>query len=375
MASPSDAYPLRRDGGRAGRTPRHVKPASEEVTMTTEPVPEKVTLLKVEPPAAIEGGRIVIACRNLNMKAFASARLRIGGVPTRLDLAREHLLMAKVPLGATSGLITLQVDGEDSNGLPYEVGARIAQNLHPVANPVIDDEGNLYVTLSGSRGQKVPVSVYKISPRGILTPFVRDLLNPTGMAFGPDGDMYISSRFDGHVYRVSADGTSRVFARNLGVATGIAFDREGNLYVGDREGTIHRVNPQGMATVFATLAPSVAAFHLTFDAQGDLFVTNPSMSGYDAVHRITPDGEVHTFFADLGRPQGMAFDSRGNLYVVAYHQGCAGIVRMTPEGEATHVVSGVNLVGLAFDGRGHLIVASTSAVYRLNSEPLAQSQP
>ena len=342
--------------------------------MTTEPVPGKVTLLHVMPQAAIEGGRIAVACRNLDMKAFPHARLKIGGVVTRLDLARENLLLAKVPLGAMSGQLTLQVNGEESNGLPYEVGARIAQNLHPVANPVIDGAGNLYVTLSGSRGQKVPVSVYKISPRGILTPFARDLLNPTGMAFGPDGELYISSRYDGQIYRVNAEGTRSTFARNLGVATGVAFDREGYLYVGDREGTIHRLNQQGMGTVFATLSPSVAAFHLAFDAAGDLFVTNPSMSGYDAIHRITPDGEVHVFFADLGRPQGLVFDGRGNLYVVAYYRGQAGIVRITPAGEATTVVSGVNLVGLALDAQGHMIVASTSAVYRLNWDTLGQPQ-
>jgi sugar lactone lactonase YvrE len=296
-------------------------------------------------------------------------------VATRRDFARADLLIAKVPLGAMNGMVTLEVNGYESNGIPCEVGSRIAQNLHPVANPAIDAAGNLYVTLSGSRGQKVPVSVYKISPRGILTPFAHDIVNPTGMAFGPDGEIYISSRFDGHVYRVTADGTASVFARNLGVATGIAFDPQGYLYVGDREGTIYCVNRQGTATVFATLAPSVAAFHLAFDSQGNLYVTNPSMSGYDAIHRITPEGEMQAFATDLGRPQGLAFDNPGNLYVVAYYRGDAGIVKITPQGEASHVVSGVNLVGLALDSMGHMIVVSTSAVYRLNFEVLEQSQP
>lgn len=343
--------------------------------MTTEHRPERVTLLSVQPRAAIEGGRITITCRHLDMEAFTRARLRVGGVAARVDLAREDLLIARVPVGAMSGLVTLQVNGDESNGIPYEIGARIAQNLHPVANPAIDAAGNLYVTLSGSRGQKVPVSVYKISPRGILTPFVHEIINPTGMAFGPDGEIYISSRFDGQVYRVTPAGTSSVFAGNLGVATGIAFDPWGNLYVGDREGSIYRVNQQGMATVFATLAPSVAAFHLAFDGQGNLYVTNPSMSGYDAIHRITPEGEMQTFVGDLGRPQGMAFDQQDNLYVVAYHGGNAGVLKITPQGEIRPVVSGVNLVGLALDSRGQLIVVSTSAVYRLNREAFEQSQP
>jgi sugar lactone lactonase YvrE len=311
----------------------------------------------------------------MDMGAFRQARLRVGGVPARLDLAREDLLLAKVPTGAMTGMVMLEVNGQESNGIPCEVGARIAQNLHPVANPAVDAAGNLYVTLSGSRGQKVPVSVYKISPRGILTPFVHEIVNPTGMAFGPDGDLYISSRFDGQVYRVTAEGTASVFARNLGVATGIAFDREGFLYVGDREGTIHRVNRQGMATVFASLAPSVAAFHLAFNAPGNLYVTNPSMSGYDAIHRISPDGEVRAFVTDLGRPQGMAFDQQGNLYVVAYYRGDAGVLKITPEGEVNLVVSGINLVGLALEPMGHMIVVSTSAVYRLNREALETLHP
>jgi sugar lactone lactonase YvrE len=342
--------------------------------MTTEHQPERVTLLSVQPRAAIEGGRIAITCRHLDMEALTRARLRVGGVAARLDLAREDLLLAKVPIGAMSGMVTLELNDYESNGIPCEVGSRIAQNLHPVANPAIDGAGNLYVTLSGSRGQKVPVSVYKISPRGILTPFVHDIVNPTGMAFGPDGDLYISSRFDEQVYRVTADGAASVFAHNLGVATGIAFDPEGYLYVGDREGTIHRVNRQGMATVFATLAPSVAAFHLAFDAGGNLYVTNPSMSGYDAIHRITPDGGIQAFATDLGRPQGMAFDNQGNLYVVAYYRGEAGVMKITPQGETSHVVSGVNLVGLALDSIGHMTVVSTSAVYRLNLNLEAQGQ-
>ena len=130
-----------------------------------------------------------------------------------------------------------------------------------------------------------------------------------------------------------------------------------------------------MGTVFATLAPSVAAFHLAFDSQGNLYVTNPSMSGYDAIHRITPDGEIRTFVTDLGRPQGMAFDRQDNLYAVAYYRGEAGILKITPQGEVSHVVSGVNLVGLALDSMGHMMVVSTSAVYRLNREAMEPSQP
>src|ERR1700674_1873685 len=42
------------------------------------------------------------------------------------------------------------------------IGVPIAENLHPVTNPAIDQDGNIYVTFSGTRGQKVPVAIYRI---------------------------------------------------------------------------------------------------------------------------------------------------------------------------------------------------------------------
>src|SRR5688572_21762877 len=112
--------------------------------MPTDQPSGGVTLLGIQPQAGIEGGRIAIACRNMDTQAFAQARLKVGGVATRLDFAREDLLLARIPAGALSGAISLEVNGYSSNSLPCEVGSRIAQNLHPVANPVVDPEDNLY---------------------------------------------------------------------------------------------------------------------------------------------------------------------------------------------------------------------------------------
>ncbi len=104
------------------------------------------------------------------------------------------------------------------------------------------------------------------------------------------------------------------------------------LYVGDRSGTIFKISPSREIFVFATLEPSVAAYHLAFHPSGDLYVTGPTTSSYDRVYRITQGGEVTSFYRGLGRPQGLAFDRDGNLYVAASHGGRRGIVRITPQG-------------------------------------------
>ena len=72
-----------------------------------------------------------------------------------------------------------------------------------VANPAVDHLGNVFTTFSGSRGQKVPVSIYKVDLNYNVHPFVRDLMNPTGLAFDRMGQLYVSCRNDGTIVRVS----------------------------------------------------------------------------------------------------------------------------------------------------------------------------
>src|SRR5207253_1252488 len=177
--------------------------------------------------------------------------------------------------------------------------------------------------------------------------------------------MYVASRHDGAVYRVAPNGTMSTYAEGMGIATGIAFDRAENLYVGDRSGTIFKIARDRQIFVFATLEASVSAYHLAFGPHGDLFVTGPTTSSFDGVHKIDPQGNVSIFYRGLGRPQGMAFDIEGNLYVAASLTGKRGIVKITADGKAALAVSGQNLVGLAFAPGRSAVLATTTGVHHL----------
>jgi hypothetical protein len=110
----------------------------------------------------------------------------------------------------------------------------------------------------------------------------------------------------------------------------------------------------------------VAAYHLAFSPTGELFVTGPTTSSYDRVFRINQKGEISTFFRGLGRPQGIAFDRRGNLYVAASHEGRRGIVRISPDGRAEVVLGGTGLVGLALLPGQRAILATSGALFSLD---------
>jgi sugar lactone lactonase YvrE len=321
------------------------------------------------PNAGVEGGEIVIACNEFRFATHDQVRVAFGEVQSRPVSASLTRIVAPVPSEpAVDGKVevTIGVNGTTSDGKQFVIGRKLAENLHPVANPAYDrDTGAIYTTLSGSRGQKMPVSVYKITLEGDSEPFLTDIVNPTAIAFSPDGEMFITSRYDGSVCRVTPFKEGEVFGRNMGVATGITFDQEGKMYVGDRNGTVYVVNEIGEATAFATMEPSISAFHLGFGPDGYLYATGPTMSSFDSILKINKEGEVTRFFTGLGRPQGLAFDRDGNVYVAASRRGHRGIIRITPDAEAEIVVAGASLVGLCFDDRGNMIVASNHEIFRV----------
>lgn len=316
----------------------------------------------VAPSCALTGAEVRISGSGLRPQELMRPKVKFGEFEAPVVVSSDGFVVARVPEGATSGPVVVATNGHVSNPHTVRVAVAIAENLHPVTNPAVDAEGNIYVTFSGSRGQKVPVAIFKIDTNYTVKPFVSEMMNATSIAFDRQGQMYVSSRYDGAVYRVAPNGTMTTFAEGLGVATGIAFDREGSLYVGDRNGTIFKISPDQQTFVFATLEMSTSAYHLAFGPQGDLFVTGPN----DRVYKIDPNGSVTTFYKGLGRPQGLAFDADGNLFVAASLSGTRGIVKIAPDGKANLEVSGLGLVGLAFAPGKAVVLATTNAVHHLS---------
>jgi len=334
------------------------------MTDPTSSTPRTPHIEKIEPRFALSGSEIRIVGKNLTPAGFQRPIVYCNGYEASLSFATDTAITARVPDGATSGPLTVLTE-LPSNSVELTVARMLAEELHPVANPAVDLAGNVYATFSGSRGQSVPVSIYKIDGEETVQPFVTDLMNATGLALDSEGFLYVSSRYDGTVYRVTASGTMSTYAKGMGVATGIAFDNDRNLYVGDRNGTIFKIGRDRQIYVFATLEPSMAAYHLAFGPNGNLYVTGPTTSSNECVYEVDPHGTVNVFCKGLGRPQGLAFDLEGNLYVAASCKGERGILRVTPAGEVSLAVAGNGIVGLAFAPGNSLVVATTDAVHQL----------
>src|SRR5205085_3129417 len=128
-----------------------------------------------------------------------------GDSPAHLVGASRRRVLAIVP-ERTSGEIEVTLESNSGRTAPAKltVGSRLAEDLHLVANPAFDpDDGSLYVTRSGSRGQRIPMSLMRIDGGGDLSGVTGEITNPTGIAFDSFGQMYVTSRMDGTVYRVT----------------------------------------------------------------------------------------------------------------------------------------------------------------------------
>ena len=326
-------------------------------------------ILRVIPAAAIPGAEVAIEYESISAEAASAIGFAFDGNPAQVVAAGRSRALVRVPVVSSDSpiRITTTINGTEASDVTLIAGRKIISDVHPVANPAFHPtDGSLYVTRSGSRGEHVPVSIFRVDADGVVEEFSGDILNPTGIAFDPLGRMYVTSRFDGSIYRVSRVREVAAFAEDLGIATGLAFNSQGQMFVGDRSGTIYRVNEIGEAEKWAEHEPSVSAYHLAFGPDDSLYVTGPTVSSFDAITRFDEDGNASTFYRGLGRPQGLAFDRDGNLYVAASLRGRRGVVRISPDGSDAELrVAGMNVVGLAFGPNGDMVVATNEAVFNL----------
>jgi len=320
-------------------------------------------LVAVDPPLACPGGLVSVRGLRLVQDTGDPPVVTIGDEPVRIASASSTRVAFRVPSEAASGGVPVRLSTVPGDSVTLTIARTLATGIHQVDSPVFDDRGYLYVTVSGARGQQAPVSIFRVGATGAREPFASGVVNATSMAFGPDGLLYVTSRFEGVVYKVSALGEATPFVTEVGVACGLAFAEDGTLFVGDRSGTLFAVTPAGQTSVITTLPPSIAAYHLAVAPDGLIHVAVPTLASCDRIYRVTRAGRVDAMDVGFGRPQGLAFDATGALHVVEALAGASGVYRLDEESEPVLVASGEGLVGITFDPAGSLVVASNDTVY------------
>lgn len=324
----------------------------------------------VSPRLAIPGGEVLLVCEGFGSARPLELSCEIGGAEARIVAASSSRILAVVPEDSEWGKVPVELRSGASHATSeIEIGRKLAGDLHQVANPAVDPkDGSLILTRSGSRGQQLPVTLFRMDADGFISEMSAEVMNPTGVAFDPHGRMVVTNRADGEVVQINNDSEVVPLAADLGVPTGIAFDENGDMFVGDRGGTVYRIGSFKGAETWAVLEPSVSAYHLAFGPDGDLFVSAPGLCSHDTIWRIDSGGEVRTFYKGLGRPQGLAFDTEGNLYAAACLKGRHGIVKIPFDGSSAEILlAGMGVVGLCFTKDGSMVVATGDSLFSVEA--------
>ncbi len=206
------------------------------------------------------------------------------------------------------------------------------------------------------------------------------------------GNIYISDDYASAVYKITPDGILNVFAGQVGVyqfggdnipATsssftgpqGLALDQNGNLYIADpAENRIRKVSTSGIITTFAGTGkagysgdggPATQAMlsfpqGIAFDSKGDLIIADRVNN---RLRMVTPDGNISTIAGDgtrsstgnggsataasLNRPITVATDSAGDIFLI--ESGGTTVRRITPDGMIT-AIAGNGQTGFGGDG-------------------------
>jgi sugar lactone lactonase YvrE len=175
-----------------------------------------------------------------------------------------------------------------------------------------------YNAASGAQGGTGPFVVYNGMPP---TPDPRDVINPQGMRFGSDGNLYIADEGGNqniHVY--SPTGISLTVLTPPGdfsSPTAVAFSPAGNLYAVSGSGVAeYNFTSQTFSDIVqaATGGPT-NPIDLGFGADGKLYLLD---FGTGSIFRYNSDGTGQSTFITLNNtftPAGMAFGPDGSLYV------------------------------------------------------------
>ena len=213
----------------------------------------------------------------------------------------------------------------------------------------IDSDGNYIVT----NNEVDPGSLVKITPSGTVTMIDNfgTNSNPSGIAIDSDGN-YIVELYEngGTLVKITPSGTMTTITTGLGNPIGIAIDANGNYIITDSTNLAPRllsVTPGGVVTVIVQNGLEVPS-GIAIDANGNYIVGDQGLGGgyYGSLLKITPSGMITTILSGNG-PNGVAIDSDGN-YIVGFFANHV-LAKVTPSGIMTTIASDglANLYGIA----------------------------
>jgi hypothetical protein len=257
---------------------------------------------------------------------FRSALGRVGQFFSMVALGAAILICS----GASAQ--NMFVSGRDARGgeifkFTWDGAQSIfASGLYKPWDLAVDSAGNVFVMDYMIVGgvQATNVAIFKITANGTVTIFASSLSYASSLAVDKAGNLFVADYDSGTIYQYKPSGSRATFATGLYHPVGLAFDSVGNLFVADNsvgnlyQGSIYKYSPNGSRVVIAVLVPGDRPADLALDSIGHLYMADSGGNIYKYGISGPLRRYVRTTFGSVpNSAQSLAFDSAGNLFVVA----------------------------------------------------------
>jgi gluconolactonase len=206
-----------------------------------------------------------------------------------------------------------------------------------------------------------------------------------GPCFDPLGNLYVTDIPFGRIFRITPDGSWTLVLEYEGEPNGLAYHPDGRLFIADYRNGILALNPET-----AKLSPVLERRHserfkgvndLIFSRSGDLFFTDQGQTGLHdptgRVFRLHKDGHLDCLLSNGPSPNGLVLSVEEDvLFVAMTRDNSVWRLPLLSDGSTAkvgrfasfHGTSGPD--GLAADEKGNILVAHASlgAVFVLNPQ-------
>ena len=283
----------------------------------------------VRPGWAVPGASVVISGVHLPLGADGPPHVLVGPHDARVVAAsRQSLRRGRADPIAKAGRRRCRIDELPGETAYIEVARVLTTGVHQVDSPIFDRRRPFVRDAQRrARYQGAGSALSREPGRNARAPSCRNRQSDVARR-GPDGTLFVSSRFEGHVYRVGPMTAPSSTRPSWACRPGWRWRPTAHCSSAIDPARSCASRPTRKVETFATLPASVAAFHLALGPDGSLYVTAPTLASHDPVYRITPDRLIDVVADGFGRPQGLAFDSTGTLYVVDALAGAAGLYKV-----------------------------------------------
>lgn len=257
----------------------------------------------------------------------------------------------------------------------------IASGYDSPEGPAFDRFGNFFFV------NWLSSSILKMTPDGDLIEFLNTGGIPAGLAFHPDGSLWLADEGE-HIHgvmRIQPDGSHEIVVNEyegkpLNGANDLMFDRNGVLYFSDPWGSsranpvgaFYRFFPDGRLEQIDTGLAFPNGLAVLADGSGVILAeTGPNRL---LKYAINPDGSMgpRTHWADLpgeAGPDGMALAANGDLLVAHYNGACVEVFDPTGRNTGRIEMPGKCITNCCFGGPGNSTLyvtdVDTQSVYRV----------